>query len=314
MKQYLDLLKDVRTNGVLKPSGRIGMPDVIGLTHGTMTVDLREGLPLLTTKKMFYKGIIHELLWYMSGDTNIKYLVQNDCNFWNKNAYTYYLKRHYVFVGNAGVENAEVAPLSFDGFIHRIYTGNIRDSKIPHYLLGDLGPVYGKQWRDKDGIDQLKALYDSLIDNPFERYKLMDLWSPRERPQMALPPCLILYQFLVEPYEGGLYLDLNMYQRSADIFLGVPFDITSMSIFLHIMAKATGMTPRYAFWIGGHCDIYEQHLESVDTQLSRVPTQLPHIKINKELKSFKDITSLTINDFEIIDYVPQGKLAGELFA
>lgn len=305
MKQYLELLSNIRTNGVEKSSGREGMPPVIGLTHGTIFMDMRDGLPLLTTKQMFYKGIIHELLWYISGSTNISYLVKNKCNFWTDNAYKFYLKKHAIFNGSA-------QPLSLEGFVHRIENDDIR-GYIPGFLLGDLGPVYGKQWRNKEGVDQLKVVYDSLVNNPYERYKLLDLWSPYERPMMALPPCLVLYQFLAEPCGDTNYLDLNLYQRSADVFLGVPFDIASMSIFLHIMAKAANMIPRYAFWIGGHCDIYTAHTDVVDIQLSRTPKTLPQLNIKKELKSYNDILSLTIDDFEIVGYTSDTKLTAELF-
>lgn len=310
MKQYLDLLEDIKLNGTRKPSGREGMPDVIGITSATMKIDLRQGFPLLTTKRMYFKGIVHELLWYMRGDTNIAFLVQNDCHFWNKNAYRHYERLFDTFVGT-------IAPkLTIEEFVSKIAHNELYYPVIPKYKLGDLGPVYGEQWRNRDGVDQLHEIYNALLKNPYERYKIIDLWSPAQRPQMALPPCLLLYQFLVSPKESGEgnYLDLNMYQRSADVFLGVPFDIASQALFLEIMAKATGMTARYIFWIGGHCDIYTAHVPAVEEQLTREPKPLPSLHIPFAIKNFYELTSLKYTDFELVDYHPDNSIKAELFA
>jgi len=348
MKNYLNLLRNVFEKGIQKPSGRPNMPDVLGLTHGTIEIDLREGFPLLTTKKMFYRGIIEELLWFIRGETNITTLVDRGCNFWNKDAYGYYLKQCKM----AGISTT-IATL--DDFVKAISSHAFTNEFfIPEsgYRLGDLGPVYGHQWRNQYGVDQLKIVYDSLISNPYGRYKIIDAWNQREFPTMALPPCHILYQFLVEPIRNwdrklllsespnwvdvpfemidedpsgdimnscdqeGIpkyYLDLNMYQRSCDMVLGVPFNIASMAFFLTIMAKAVGMIPRFCFWIGGHCDIYMEHSEAVKTQLSRIPVALPKLEITKHLNSFQDILDLQASDFVITDYNPAPKIEAELF-
>ncbi len=337
MKQYLSILKEVKEKGVQKPSGRENMPDVLGLTHGTILMDLQEGFPLLTTKKMFWKGIVHELLWFMRGDTNIKYLVDNNVNIWNKDAYGWYLK--------VCKENDTRAKYSFESFVNEIYEtmpGSVRGRhRINNYGLGDLGKVYGHQWRDQNGIDQLKNIFKALRDNPYARYKILDAWNAKDIPEMALPPCHLLYQFLVEPIpyvkraellwasdapehvkEGDMieesntpkfYLDLNMYQRSCDMVLGVPFNIASMSFLLSIMAKALNMVPRYAYWTGGHCDIYMEHLPQVEEQLSRTPYQLPSLNIKKNLNSFEDILSLTIEDFDFHHYTSHPAIKSELF-
>jgi len=347
MKSYLNLLRNVFEKGIQKPSGRPNMPDVLGLTHGTIEMDLCEGFPLLTTKKMFYRGIIEELLWFLRGETNIKSLVDKKCNFWNKDAYGYYLKHFKLGIpGETIICDHNREPISIDRFIELIKDKPLSELKFDNYTLGDLGPVYGHQWRNQDGVDQLKIVYDSLISNPYGRYKIIDAWNQRDFSAMALPPCHILYQFLVEPISRKervrlyaekcdypidviepmltdkelddllvprYYLDLNMYQRSCDMVLGVPFNIASMAFFLTIMAKAVGMIPRFCFWIGGHCDIYMEHSEAVKTQLSRTPINLPKLEITKHLNSFQDILDLQASDFVITDYNPAPKIEAELF-
>jgi len=340
MKNYLSLLRSVLTDGVQKPSGRKNMPDVLGLTHGTIEMDLRDGFPLLTTKKMFYRGIIEELLWIVRGETNIKSLVDADCNFWNKDAYGYYLKQCKM----AGLSTTNSTMEDFVSFIkgHDV----LGELFIPeaNYRMGDLGPVYGHQWRNQNGVDQLRDVYDAIMQNPYGRYKIIDAWNKKDFPSMALPPCHILYQFLVEPIPIDVrkaiysqtaksevfhlslshedlddllvpryYLDLNMYQRSCDMVLGVPFNIASMAFLLKIMAKATNAVARNCFWVGGHCDIYMEHIPAVEEQLSRECSDLPSVRITKNISSFEDILSLQFDDFEVLGYSPAPAIKAELF-
>jgi thymidylate synthase len=340
MKQYLDLLQDILDNGVEKESGRANMPKTIGLSFGHIRMDLTKGFPLLTTKKMYWKGIVHELLWFLRGETNIKYLVDNKVNIWNGDAYRWYLKK--------SDENNIVETLSMNEFIFHIKNSNdLKHLFIPNYSYGDLGKVYGHQWRNQNGVDQIKDIYNDLVNNPYGRYKILDAWNKKEFPEMALPPCHLLYQFIVRPMsqkqrsewyknngpihtnrydEGDLdvefldrvnapkfYLDMNMYQRSCDTFLGVPFNIASMSLLLMIFAKSVNMIPGVANWIGGDTHLYVDHIPQVKEQLSRTPLSLPRMKINKEINSLKDIEALTIEDFEVLNYDYLDTIKAELF-
>ena len=525
MKQYLELLQNILDNGREKESGRANMPNTIGLSRGTILMEnVEENFPLLTTKKMFWKGIVHELLWFLRGETNIKYLVDNNVNIWNKDAYRWFKQRLWLL--------PNVDDITMDEFIQKVKEERVEEKF--HYKYGDLGPVYGHSWRnfngkvdyyhvgkkpkidvsnhktfgfgdkgetkgvkhhplfqtwrnmisrcynyndpsfhkyggkgvyvsddwlffdrfkedvktllnydlkeknpndyqlDKDflgekyysketcvwlnkkengtlhsknilytisngdetittdniegtakkfnieptnlnrvcngkrktaggwflinkvdnnkGVDQIKEIFEKLKNNPYGRYKILDGWNPLQRKNSALPPCHLLYQFIVRPmtiderlqYKENLhkgknpgfelgrsdeyyisycdnwnipkyYLDLNMYQRSCDTFLGVPFNLASMSLLLLIMAKAVGMVAGDAFWIGGDTHLYIDHIPQVKEQLSRNPLQLPKIKINKELNTFENIMELTIDDFELVDYNSHGKIKAELF-
>lgn len=334
MKQYLDLLQEILDNGREKESGRANMPNTIGLSHGTILMEnVHENFPLLTTKRMFWKGIVHELLWFLRGETNIKYLVDNNVNIWNGDAYRWYLKN---------AKDREVEPqLSMEEFIDTIKNGPILPVEAwdSDYRLGDLGKVYGYQWRNQNGVDQIADIMKDLKENPYGRYKILDGWNKRDFPEMALPPCHLLYQFIVRPmtveerdnwvFENGLkeeykkvapmkreewmtwhdnhkvpkyYLDLNMYQRSVDTGLGICWNLPSMTLLLMIMAKATNMVAGDAFWIGGDTHIYINHIDGLKEQLKREPYPLPKMKINKELGSLEDILTLTIDDFELIGY------------
>jgi len=301
MKQYLDVLQKIKDEGVEKSSGRENMPNTIGISHAVIKMDLQDGFPLLTTKRMYWKGIIHELLWILRGDTNIKYLVDNNVNIWNNDAHRWYQQ----LCKDAGIEPLELKP-----FLEKV--------KNDEHNFGNLGKVYGYQWRNQNGVDQVKDVYESLTTNPFSRYHIIDAWNKAEFKDMALPPCHLLYQFIVRPTDENtdgcqLYLDLNMYQRSCDTFLGVPFNIASMSLLLKIFAKACGMFEGVATWIGGDTHLYKDHMDAVDLQLSRTPGELPTLNITKDLNSFEDIMKLTIDDFELLDYDPQPTIKAELF-
>jgi thymidylate synthase len=363
MKQYQQILSEIINNGVEKPSARENLPNTIGLSNAIIKMDLQEGFPLLTTKKMYWKGIVHELLWFLRGDTNIKYLVDNGCNIWNQDAYRWYLK---FAEDNGGIEQNSIlknngdntlSMYSYDEFIDKIkssselptyiFTENYvkKHKGITSYTLGDLGKVYGHQWRNQNGVDQVRDVVEGLKRDPFSRYHIIDGWNKADFVEMALPPCHLLYQFVVRPIstfnrllilekrygsavepdnQNDEYcdswgipkfcLDLNMYQRSCDTFLGVPFNLASMSLLLTILAKASEMIPGVATWIGGDTHLYVDHLPLAKEQISREPMKLPKMNINKDLKSLDDILNLTIDDFELVDYNCHPAIKAELFA
>ena len=346
MKQYIKLLEKILKKGVEKESGRANMPNTWGIEYGKITMDLREGFPLLTTKRMFWKGVVHELLWFLRGETNIKYLVDNGVNIWNGDAYRWYTK-HYEKFGEGKVL------LSMEEFVNLIK--NTPSFKYEYfdgseYKLGDLGKVYGYQWRNQNGVDQVKEVLDGLKTNPWSRYHIIDGWNKADFRDMSLPPCHLLYQFIVKPLSPEdrwdlfqnvewdiplnmkddsdesihavcdrhnipkFYLNLNMYQRSCDTFLGVPFNIASMSLLLMIVAKVSNMIPRKARWIGGDVHLYMDHIPVVKDQIARNPKYLPQMVIKKDINTLDDITSLKIEDFELQNYESHGKLKGELFS
>lgn len=356
MKQYQDLLQEILDNGREKESGRANMPNTIGISHATIKMNLQEGFPLLTTKKMFWKGIVHELLWFLRGETNIKYLVDNNVNIWNSDAYRWYLKYansleepDYGYHVDDPKENC-TRVFTMEEFIENIKTGRL--GLHSKYKLGDLGKVYGHQWRNQNGVDQVKEVLDGLKSNPYSRYHIIDGWNKADFKESALPPCHLLYQFIVRPMtleerieytrisdvrktnesiivpsdkweftEKELdnlnipkyYLDLNMYQRSVDTFLGASFNLASMSLLLMIFAKVNNMIAGKATWIGGDTHIYIPHIPMVQEQLEREPFPLPEMKINKELNSLEDILTLNINDFELINYKCHETIKAELF-
>ena len=343
MKQYLDLLQNIIDNGVEKESGRANMPNTIGISKADISMDLANGFPLLTTKKMYWKGIVHELLWFLRGETNIKYLVDNKVNIWNGDAYRWYLKfvgtmvePDYDYLMDDPTEN-KTRPFTMEEFVEAIKSGNLGTD--PEYKLGDLGKVYGYQWRNQNGVDQVKDVIDGLKSNPYSRYHIIDGWNKADFPEMALPPCHLLYQFIVRPLsleerrnlvpEGTpnllthadfdcinipkFYLDLNMYQRSVDSALGCPYNIASMSLLLMIFAKASNMITGIANWIGGDTHLYVTHVETAKEQLKRTIFPLPTMKINKKLNNLDDILNLSIDDFEINNYLYHPTITYELF-
>jgi len=356
MKQYLDLLHHIVDCGVEKESGRANMPNTIGVSHSTIKMDLSDGFPLLTTKKMYWKGIIHELLWFLSGNTNIKYLVDNNVNIWNGDAYRWYLK-WWNEIGNTidGIGKLE----TIDDFISQVKQDNNpayepefewhydRTDNWGVYTVGDLGKVYGYQWRNQNGVDQVKEVLDGLKNNPYSRYHIIDGWNKADFSEMALPPCHLLYQFIVRPLSfeeretllyklighrlpfeytkdeivrdldnaniPKFYLDLNMYQRSVDTLLGCPFNLASMSLLLMLFAKASNMISGVATWVGGDTHLYLNHIPMVSEQVNRVPYKLPNLLIKKDIDSLADILELTINDFELKNYISHPAIKAELF-
>jgi thymidylate synthase len=254
MKQYLDLLQHILDNGTFKADRTgTGTYSVFGYQ---MRFDLKEGFPLLTTKKLHLRSIIHELLWFLRGDTNIAYLKENGVTIWDEWA----------------DEN------------------------------GDLGPVYGKQWRswetaNGDSVDQISELIEMIKNNPDSRRMLICAWNVGDVPKMALPPCHVLFQFYVNNGE----LSCQLYQRSADLFLGVPFNIASYSLLLMMIAQVCNLTPRYFIHTFGDVHIYSNHLDQAKLQLSRTPKALPEMEINPWVTSIFDFK---YEDFQLKNYNP----------
>ncbi len=254
MKQYLDLLRHIRAHGVMKEDRTgTGTQSVFGYQ---MRFDLSDGFPLLTTKKVHLKSIIYELLWFIAGDTNVKYLQDHGVTIWDEWA------------------DAD----------------------------GNLGPVYGHQWRswptpDGRAIDQLSMVIDTIKRNPDSRRMLVTAWNPAEVDQMALPPCHCLFQF----YVADGKLSCQLYQRSADVFLGVPFNIASYALLTMMIAQVCGLQPGEFVHTTGDTHIYRNHFEQVATQLSREPRPLPRMRLNPDVKSLFDFK---YEDFTLEGYDP----------
>lgn len=272
MRQYLNLLKQVTEKGIVKTDRTgTGTKSVFG---PQLRFDLSEGFPILTTKKLHLKSIIYELLWFLNGDTNIKYLQENGVRIWNEWA----------------DEN------------------------------GDLGPVYGAQWRNwnNEGIDQISTAIDQIKNNPDSRRIIVSAWNPSVMPKpgnsfaqnveegrAALPPCHAWFQF----YVANGKLSLQMYQRSADIFLGVPFNIASYSLLLMMIAQVTGLQAGEFVHTFGDAHIYLNHLEQVELQLSRNTKKLPQMKINKDVKN---IFNFAFDDFKLVGYDSHPHIKGKI--
>jgi thymidylate synthase len=281
MQQYLDLLKKIKDEGSDK-GDRTGT-GTRSLFGAQMRFDLNTGFPILTTKKVFLKGIIHELLWFLAGDTNIKYLVDNDVHIWDAWPYAEYKKK-------MGVDDSHL--LSQEEFIQKIKSDQEFSDK-----WGDLGPVYGYQWRNfnSQGIDQIQNVIDTLKKNPDSRRILVVTYNPVQADSMMLPPCHALFQF----YVSDKKLSCQMYQRSADVFLGVPFNIASYALLTMMIAQVTDLELGDFVHTFGDVHIYKNHFEQVDLQLSRTPKKLPTMKINPEVK---DIFSFKYDDFVLEGY------------
>ena len=262
MKQYLNLLQHVLDNGIEK-ADRTGTGTISVFGH-QMRFNLGEGFPLMTTKKLHLKSIIHELLWFLKGDTNVKYLNDNNVNIWNEWA------------------DAE----------------------------GNLGHIYGFQWRswpgyDGKSTDQIEQVIRSLKNNPDSRRHIVSAWNVSDIGNMALPPCHVMFQF----YVANNTLSCQLYQRSADIFLGIPFNIASYSLLLMMVAQVTGLKPGEFIHTLGDAHIYRNHLEQVNIQLSREPRQLPVMKLNPAVT---DINHFAFDDFILENYDPHPHIRGAI--
>jgi thymidylate synthase len=291
MKQYLDLCKKILNEGHWKDDRTgTGTYSIFGYQ---MRFDLQKGFPLLTTKKVFLRGIIHELLWFIAGDTNIKYLVDNDVHIWDDWAY-----KNYTLSKDYKGETIEE-------FAAKIKEAD-KDSEFVK-VYGELGPVYGRQWRNfnEEGVDQLENLINQIKTNPNSRRLIISAWNPCEVDQMALPPCHSFMQFYVN--EGKL--SCQLYQRSADVFLGVPFNIASYSLFTMMIAQVCGLEAGEFVHTFGDAHIYSNHVDQINLQLTREPRELPTMKINPNVKSIYDFK---IDDFTLEGYNPHARIKGKV--
>jgi len=291
MKQYLDLMRHIRDSGVRKED-RTGTGTLSIFGH-QMRFDLRQGFPLVTTKKVHLKSIIHELLWFIQGDTNIRYLVKSGVNIWNDWPFQSWLREtgqdeKYPMYTPQWREQMKL-------FVERV----IADEQFAKEY-GELGPVYGHQWRNFEGVDQLAQIVEDIKNNPDSRRLIVSAWNPKDIPVMAksgLPPCHTLFQFYVT--EGRL--SCQLYQRSADVLLGVPFNIASYALLTLMIAQVTGLQPGDFVHTFGDAHLYSNHMEQVEEQLSREPRPLPVMSINPTVT---DLFSFQYDDFELKDYDP----------
>ena len=290
MKQYLDLVRHIRDHGTIKED-RTGT-GTVSIFGYQMRFNLADGFPLVTTKRVHLKSILHELLWFIKGDTNIKYLVQNGVGIWNDWPYQNWL-RETGQAQNLQMYSSEWR-LVMKEFIERIKSD---DTFARQY--GALGPVYGKQWRNFGGVDQLANLVNDIKTNPDSRRLIVSAWNPQDIPVMiksGLPPCHSLFQFYV--VEGRL--SCQLYQRSADVFLGVPFNIASYAILTIMIAQVTGLRPGDFIHTFGDAHLYLNHMEQVEEQLSRAEFDLPELKVNPSITSLFDFV---FEDFELQNYM-----------
>lgn len=288
MKQYLDLMQYVLNHGE-KRSDRTSTGTISTFGY-QMRFNLEEGFPLLTTKKVHFKSVLVELLWFLTGKTNIAPLVKQGVRIWNEWPYANYQK-HPDYQQETMAE-----------FIEKIKTDEQFSKKH-----GDLGPVYGKQWRDFFGVDQISELIDQLKTNPFSRRHIVSAWNPAELKDMALPPCHSFMQFYVSADQKKL--SLQLYQRSADVFLGVPFNIASYALLLTIVADVCQYQPYELVHTLGDVHIYNDHIEQVHTQLQRSPKPLPQLLIKNHHASIFDYT---VDDFELLNYNPDAHIAAKV--
>lgn len=288
MKQYLELIKHVLENGHEKKD-RTGTGTISTFGY-QMRFDLSKGFPLLTTKRVYFPAIAKELLWFIKGSTNIQELCQQNVRIWNEWPYV-------AFQKSPDYNNETI-----EEFVEKIKTDNEFAKKH-----GDLGPVYGKQWRDFGGVDQVLEVEKSLKDNPTSRRHIISAWNPAEIDKMALPPCHAFIQFYVSG--DGKKLSCQLYQRSADIFLGVPFNIASYALLTMMYAKVLGYEVGDFVHTLGDAHIYLDHLEQVKVQLEREPLKQAQLKINGE---FNSITDIKYEDLELADYVSHPAIKGRV--
>lgn len=291
--QYLALLKHLLDRGTEKADRTgTGTKSVFGYQ---MRFDLNEGFPLLTTKKVFTKGIIHELLWFLAGDSNIKYLVDNDVHIWDEWPFQAYLKKQ-------GLEAQ--FPMYQEAWLDKKkeYIAKIKEDPVFAQEWGNLGPVYGYQWRhwtgsDGTAHDQIKSLIEQIQKNPNSRRHIVCAWNVADVSKMALPPCHCLFQF----YVADGKLSCQLYQRSADVFLGVPFNIASYSLMTHMIAQVCGLRVGDFVHTFGDTHLYLNHLEQAKEQLAREPKALPTLKLNPAVK---DLFAFKFEDIVIENYDP----------
>lgn len=336
-KTYCDLLKEILDYGRYKNS-RAG--ETISLFGKTMRFNLKDGLPLLTTKRVFYKGIIHELLWFLKGETNIKYLVDNNVHIWDDDAYRYYLE----------LTEGRHTQMSKEEFLIAVKEGRTyalktkKDGILKYYVAGDLGPIYGKQWRNygSSGFDQIQNIVDKLKNNPNDRRMLCVAFNPDVLDKVALPPCHILFQFYadeLQPIErlswlcehsNGEYdewkstthekmdelnvpryvLSCSFTMRSNDFCCGNPYNIAQYAMLTYMLCEVCNMVPGELIYNGGDVHVYKNHIKGAQEQLSRNGSEIiPKLKFNRKVN---DINDFKYEDFLIEDYYPDAPIKYEL--
>lgn len=299
MQQYHDLMKHILDHGVMKEN-RTGI-NTLSVFGYQMRFNLQEGFPLVTTKKVHLKSIIHELLWFIAGDTNIRYLVKNGVNIWNEWPFQNYLVQNNL---------AEKLPKYSEEWKAELqnFKSQIIENEDFANKWGELGPVYGRQWRNFEGVDQIKGLLEDLNAKPDSRRHIISAWNPKDIPVMAksgLPPCHTLFQF----YVADNKLSCQLYQRSADVFLGVPFNIASYALFTMMIAQVCDLQLGDFVHTFGDAHLYENHLDQTREQLSRDFRPLPQMKINSEIKNLFDFT---FEDFELENYNPHPAIRAQV--
>ena len=296
MQQYLELVKHIRDHGI-KKEDRTGTGTVSIFGH-QMRFNLAEGFPLVTSKKVHLKSILHELLWFIRGDTNIRYLIENGVGIWNDWPYQNWLRE-------TGQDKHLVKYSSEWRAVMAEFTQQIITDQDFADKYGDLGPVYGKQWRNFGGVDQLSQLMSDLQFNPDSRRLIVSAWNPQDIPVMiksGLPPCHSLFQFYV--VEGRL--SCQLYQRSADVFLGVPFNIASYAALTMMIAQVAGLKLGDFVHTFGDAHLYSNHMNQVDEMLSRSTFDLPTLQINPQVQSLFDFV---YDDFELQNYQSHGPIS-----
>ncbi len=291
MKQYLELLTHIMEKGSHKED-RTGTGTLSTFGY-QMRFDLAKGFPLLTTKKVHLKSIIHELLWFINGETNIKYLVDNNVRIWNEWPYRNFKKTD-----------------DYNGETLKEFVENIKNDDDFAKKHGNLGPVYGRQWRHFDGpdglyVDQLSEVIENIKNNPGSRRLIVNSWNPPLVPMMALPPCHMMFHFYVNDNK----LSCQLYQRSADTFLGIPFNIASYALLTMMIAQVTNLELGEFVHTLGDAHIYNDHFDQVKLQLSRTPKKLPEMILNKEIKNIEEFK---YDDFNLTGYDPYPLIKGKV--
>lgn len=293
MRQYLNLCEHIMANGKERPD-RTGT-GVRGVFGYQMRFDLNAGFPLMTTKKTAFRLIFEELMWFIRGETNIRPLLLKDIHIWDGDAYRYY-REQTDFTGEI--------PMSEEMFIRSI----IENEEFAR-LHGDLGRIYGAQWRSWDGpdgpIDQLEALIKGIKEDPYGRRHLVTAWNPGDNPHSALPPCHVLFQFYIQDDR----VSCQLYQRSCDVFLGLPFNIASYALLTHMVAHLTGYGVGEFIWTGGDIHIYQNHFDQIGEQILREPRQLPSLSIYGDFHRLEDFT---LDAVRIEGYDPHDKISGKV--
>lgn len=275
-KEYFNLVKRIFNEGCDKDD-RTGT-GTISIFGDQRRYDLTKGFPLLTTKKVNYSSVLHELIWFIQGDTNIKYLVDNNVNIWNEWPYVNFTKS-----------------IDYNGESQKEFIKKIKESKEFSDKWGELGPVYGKQWRDFGGVDQITKVIEQIKNNPNSRRLIVSAWNPAQVDNMLLPPCHAFFQF----YVSNGKLSAQLYQRSGDVFLGVPFNIASYATLIHMIAHVTNLEIGEFIHTIGDAHIYLNHMEQIKEQLSRETFELPKFKINRKVDSIFDFK---YEDIDIENY------------